>query len=74
MFPTTSPRSQRIIKEIEQVDELELDDIIHAVTARYNALRTDRDLGFLALSTDPKLRDKELDDIAQFIRTCYNRL
>ena len=62
-----------ILKQIEQVDEIQLNDIISAAMRRYNALHTDRDAGFLALSTDPRIRDKELEEIIRFIRTHCNK-
>lgn len=63
-----------IVKQIEQIGELQLDEIISAVIHRYNALHADRELGFLSLPTDPRTRDKELEDIFSFIHSCYNRL
>ena len=61
-----------IVKQIEQVDENLLNDIIKAVMYRYNALHTDREAGFLSLSTDPDTRNAELKDIISSIRFCYN--
>ena len=66
-----NPKEESIIAQIEQVDELQLDDIIGAVIRRYSVLRPDRELGFLTLSTDPHVREKEIEDIEQFIRICY---
>ena len=68
----SNPKNKEsIAKQIEQVDEIELNNIIHAVMHRYSALHTDRELSFLALSTDPKIRNQELEDITRFIRTHY---
>jgi len=62
-----------IIKQIEQADEIQLNDIISAVNRRYTALHTDREGGFLSLPTDPQARDKVLEETFSFIRSCYNR-
>ena len=61
---------ENIIKQIEQADEIQLNEIMSAVMRRYNALHTDREAGFLALSTDPQTRKTELNDIIRFIRIC----
>ena len=63
--------AQDIVKQIEQADEIQLNEIIHAVMRRYNALHADREAGFLALSTNPQTRDAELEDILRFIRFHY---
>ena len=62
-----------LIKQIEMADELELNDCIFAVLRRFNALRTDRELVFLTLSTDPQIRDAELENNISFLRSCFKR-
>ena len=62
-----------IIKQIEQADEIQLNNIISAVNRRYAALHTDRVGGFLSLPTDPRTHDKVLEETFSFIRACYNR-
>lgn len=62
-----------ILQQIEQADEILLNDIIMAVMRRYIALRTDRELSFLSLPTDPETRNEELENIFEFIRTCYKK-
>ena len=62
-----------IVKKIQQADEIQLNEFIGAVARRYNALHKDREGAFLSLTTDPYARDKELEDIIQFIRSCYNQ-
>ena len=58
-----------IVTQIEQADEIQLNDIIRAVMRRYNALRTDREITFLSLPTDPKTRNEELEEIIRYIRS-----
>ena len=58
-----------LLHQIEQADEIQLNDIIRAVMRRYNALRTDREITFLSLPTDPKTRNEELEEIIHFIRS-----
>jgi len=65
--------TKEIVKQIDQANEIQLNEFIHAVTRRYTALHADREGVFLALSTDPRTRDKELEDIIRFIRTHYNK-
>ena len=62
-----------IVTQIEQADEIQLNDIIRAVMRRYRALRTDRELSFLSLPTDPKTRNEELEKLIRYIRSCYNK-
>ena len=62
-----------IIKKIEQVDEMQLQEIIDAVMHRYSALRTDRELAFLSLPKDLQTRAEELEGVLQLIRTCYEK-
>jgi len=52
-----SQTNKDVIKEIEQADEVQLNDYIHAILRRYNSLRTDREISVLSLPTDPKARD-----------------
>ena len=61
------------VKEIEQADEQQLNEWISAIMHRYNSLHTDRELMFLSLSTDPKARDAELENIFCFIHSCYDQ-
>ncbi len=63
-----------IVKQIEQADEIQLNEYIRAVTRRYNALRTDREVTFLSLPTDPQPRSEELEEIVRYICACYNKL
>ncbi len=65
---------EHTVKQIEQADEIQLKQIIDTVIRRYNALHTDREAGFLSLSTDSDVRIAELDRIIAFIRSGYNRL
>ena len=62
-----------IVKRIEQASEIQLSKYISAVIRRYNVLRTDREAAFLSLSTDPKTRNKELEEIIRFICACYSK-
>ena len=62
--------AEELAKEIEQLDEVELNLCIHAVARRYNELVTDREGSFLSLPKDPKARDAELKRIVEFIRIC----
>ena len=57
-----------IVKQIEQADEIQLNDIISAVIHRYNMLHSDREGFFLSLSTDPHQRSQEMESILRFIR------
>ena len=68
-----SQSNDAVIKEIEQADEVQLNDYIHAVVRRYNSLRTDRELSVLSLPADPKARDAEIEEIFNFIRRCYQK-
>ena len=61
-----------IIKQIEQADEVQLNEIINVVNRRYSALHSDRVGGFLSLATDSRQCEKELENIIQFVRKCYN--
>lgn len=65
--------AEELAKEIEQLDEVELNLCIRAVVCRYNALQTDRELSVISLPTDPKTRDEELENIFEFIRACYKK-
>ena len=62
-----------LIKQIESADELTLNDCIFAVLRRFNALRTDRELVFLSLPTDPEARDIELKNGIDYLRSCFHR-
>ena len=62
-----------IIKQIEQADEMQLQEIIDAVMYRYGTLRTDRELAFLSLPKDLQNRAEELEGVLQLIRTCYEK-
>ena len=68
-----SQTNKEVIKEIEQADEVQLNDYIHAILRRYNSLRTDREISVLSLPTDPKARDAELEEILDFMRRCYQK-
>ena len=57
-----------IVKQIEQADEIQLNDIISAVIHRYDMLHPDREGSFLSLSTDPYQRSQEMEGILRFIR------
>ena len=57
-----------IVKQIEQADEIQLNDIISAVIHRYDMLHPDREGSFLSLSTDPHQRSQEMESILRFIR------
>lgn len=57
-----------IVTQIEQADEIQLNEYILAVARRYNALRTDRELSFLSLPTDPKTRNEALEEIIRFLK------
>ena len=57
-----------IVKQIEQADEIQLNDIVSAVIHRYNMLHPDRECSFLSLSTDPYQRSQEMESILRFIR------
>ena len=61
-----------IVKQIEQANEPELEEILNAVMRRYSVLRPDRELATYSLSTDPQVRNVELEEMFQFIRACYN--
>ena len=56
-----------IVKQIEQADEIQLNDIISTVIHRYDMLHPDREGSFLSLSTDPHLREQELGNIIRLI-------
>ena len=56
-----------IVKQIEQADEIQLNDIISAVIHRYNMLHPDREGSFLSLSTDPRQRSQEMESILRLI-------
>lgn len=62
--------AEDIVKQIEQIDELYLDEILQAIMHRYNAIHDDRELGFLSLSKEPQTREAELEDIVRLIRFC----
>ncbi len=66
-------KEEDIVKQIEQADELQLNAYIHAIIRRHQMLRTDRELSFLSLPTDPETRNAELENIFEFIRTCYKK-
>lgn len=59
---------ESIAKQIAQVDERQLNDIISAVMHRYNALHDDRYLGFYTVSNDPQTREAELEYLIHTIR------
>ena len=64
---------ESIIKEIEQANEIQLNEIISAVINRYNVLRADREGVFLSLPTDPYTRKEELEKTILFLRACYDK-
>ena len=64
---------ENLIKQIASADELTLNDCIFAVLRRFNSIRTDRELIFMTLPTDPKLRDAELENNISFLRSCCKR-
>ena len=58
---------KEIVKQIEQADEIQLNDIIRAVMRRYDVLHPGRKSSFLSLSTDSHQCSKELENIIRFI-------
>ena len=62
--------AEKVVKEIEQLNDLELDLCIKAVAHRYNELVTDREGSFLSLSKDPKEREAELQMLVELIHVC----
>ncbi len=66
--------AEDIVKQIEQADELQIDEIAWAVVRRYNALRPDRKISILSLPTDPQNRDAELENTIALIRACYRQM
>lgn len=58
---------EHIVERIEQAGEIPLNRIIRAVIHRYNVLHTDRKATFLALSTDPHTRNRELETIMRLL-------
>ena len=62
-----------IVKQIEQADELQLNEIILAVVRRHNALQQHRTAIFLTIPTNPQNRAEELENTINLIRACYNR-
>ena len=57
-----------ILKQIEQVDEVQLNEITNAVICRHNALYPGRKGAFLSLSADPHQQEQELENISSFLR------
>ena len=64
--------AEDIVRQIEQADELQIDEIVWAVVRRYNALRPAQISTFLTVPANPQDRDAELESIIALIRTCYN--
>ena len=58
-----------LVKEIEQVTEHQIDELLQAVIHRANQLQPEYEAILLSLSTDPDRRSAELENMIRYIRS-----
>lgn len=54
-----------LVRQIEQVTDCQIDELILLVAHRFNRLRPKQEGFFVSLSKDPALRRKEIENILQ---------
>jgi len=54
-----------LVRQIEQVTDCQIDELILLVAHRFNQLRPKQEAFFVSLSKDPALRRKEIENIMQ---------
>ena len=54
---------EELVKQIGQVTDFQIDELILLVAHRFNQLRPDREGAFTVLSRDPALRQKEIENL-----------
>ena len=54
---------QELVKQIQQVTDFQIDELILLVSHRFNQLRPNREGIFLSLPCDPDERKKEIEKI-----------
>ena len=62
-----------IIKQIEEVDEFTISEVVRAVVRRFHALNPAFEGLFLAVPTDSAVRNTELKKIFDSIRATYKK-
>ena len=58
-----------LVKEIEQVTEHQIDELLQIVIHRADQLHPEYETILLSLSTDPDRRSAESEDMVRFIRS-----
>ena len=56
---------EELVRQIEQVTDCQIDELILLVAHRFNRLRPKQEGFFVSLSKDPALRRKEIENIMQ---------
>lgn len=56
---------EELVKQIGQVTDFQIDELILLVAHRFNQLRPKQEGFFVSLSKDPALRRKEIENIMQ---------
>lgn len=62
-----------IIKRIQQASDIQLNEFILAVIRRFTELNPGQEGVFVSLSTDPRIREEEIKNMLQLLRSCYNQ-
>jgi len=57
-----------ILERIEQADDREISEIAQAAMRRYEKVFPDWEVGLLSLHKDPALRQKEIEEIMEFLK------
>ena len=66
MYKSKNPAltlSQELVKQIEQVTDYQIDELILLVSHRFNQLRPHQESFFLSLFLDPTERKREIENI-----------